>query len=90
MKHVDRPDFAFARGRHLLTALSGGADSVALLCMLSEAAEANNITLSAAHVDHCIRPESAADSEFCRKLCDELNTLTKYVFCCYIVRVVVV
>ena len=73
MKHADRPDFSFARGRHLLAALSGGADSVALLCMLAEAAGANNITLSAAHVDHCIRPESAEDAEFCRKLCEELK-----------------
>ena len=57
------------RGKRLLIALSGGADSVALLSLLHGAAKAWELGLFAAHVDHGIRPESAGDAEFCRELC---------------------
>lgn len=74
MKRAILPDFAEARGRHLLAALSGGADSVALLCMLAERRDALHFTLSAAHINHCIRgDESRQDAEFCRELCRRLN-----------------
>ena len=68
-----RPDFSAARGRRLLIALSGGADSVALAVMLAEAREAYDLTLFAAHVDHGIRAESAEDASFCRDLCEKLD-----------------
>lgn len=67
------PDFSGLEGRHVLIALSGGADSVALAAMLAGARDALRITLSAAHLDHAIRPESAADAEWCRGLCDRLG-----------------
>jgi len=67
------PDFAVARGRRVLIALSGGADSVALAALLSEAREAFALTLYAASIDHGIRPESAGDAEFCRALCRRLD-----------------
>lgn len=67
-----RPDFSALRGRRVLIALSGGADSVALAVMLAEAREALGMTLFAAHVDHAIRPESAGDAAFCRELCTRL------------------
>ena len=67
------PDFFAVRGRHLLIALSGGADSVALACMLAQARETHALRLTAAHLDHGIRPESAEDAEFCRRLCARLN-----------------
>lgn len=73
MKRTVLPDFSAARGRRLLVALSGGADSVALTCMLAEAREALGLTLYAAHIDHGIRPDSRADAEFCRQLCRELD-----------------
>ena len=66
-------DFSAVRGRHLLVALSGGADSVALLTLLVRAQEACDLTLSAAHLDHGIRPESADDAAFCRELCRGLG-----------------
>ena len=65
-----------ARGRHVLAALSGGADSVALLKVLCRARDAGMLQLSAAHFEHGIRgEESIADAEFCRKLCAEMNVL---------------
>ena len=67
------PDFSAVRGRRILIALSGGADSVALAVMLAEAREAYALTLFAAHVDHGIRPESAEDAAFCRDLCGRLE-----------------
>ena len=68
-----KPDFSPARGRRVLIALSGGADSVALAVMLSDAREEYGLTLFAAHVDHGIRPESAEDAAFCKALCARLD-----------------
>ena len=67
------PDFSTARGKRLLIALSGGADSVALAALLAEARRTWALTLFAAHVDHGIRPDSAQDAEFCRELCRRLD-----------------
>lgn len=66
-------DFSAVRGRRLLAALSGGADSVALIRLLADAREAYALTLFAAHLDHGIRPESLGDAAFCRALCAELG-----------------
>ena len=68
-----RLDFSPVRGKRLLIALSGGADSVALAVMLAEAREEYALTLFAAHLDHGIRPESAGDAAFCRALCERLD-----------------
>lgn len=74
MKRTNLPDFSAAKGRRLLVALSGGADSVALLCMLADRREALGLTLCAAHVDHCIRGnEGHADAAYCRSLCERLK-----------------
>ena len=66
-------DLSPVRGRRLLIALSGGADSVALAVMLAGARKEYGLTLFAAHVDHGIRPESGEDAAFCRRLCHSLN-----------------
>ena len=60
-------------GERVLIALSGGADSVALAVLLADAREESGLALSAAHVDHGIRPESAGDAGFCRALCERLD-----------------
>ena len=74
MKPTAWPDFEDVRGARLLVALSGGADSTALLAMLVGARKRLELHLAAAHVNHSIRgPESRADAEFCEKLCRELN-----------------
>jgi len=53
----------------ILIALSGGPDSVALFHLLNLLAPGYNLSLSAAHVDHGLRCESADDRKFCRALC---------------------
>jgi len=59
-------------GDHVVCALSGGGDSVALLHCLLSLREELGITLSAAHFNHCLRgDESDADEAFVRQLCRE-------------------
>lgn len=62
----------------VLIALSGGADSRALLQLLYEASRNLGFTLYAAHVNHNIRTqeygnEAARDEQFCRELCASLG-----------------
>ncbi len=61
---------ALPPGSHVLAAVSGGADSVALLRLLLHARERYPLTLSCAHVEHGIRGEDArADMAFVQALC---------------------
>lgn len=53
---------------HVLAAVSGGPDSVALLDLLVEAAADFGLTLAVGHVDHGIHPASAAVAERVRRL----------------------
>jgi tRNA(Ile)-lysidine synthase len=55
-----------AQGEPLLVMLSGGADSV---CMLDVAVRLG-ATVTALHVDHGLRADSAEDAEACRELCE--------------------
>ena len=65
-------DCALTPDGHVLLALSGGADSTALLCLLHEAKECYPFSLSCAHVEHGIRgEESLADMAFAAALCRE-------------------
>ena len=58
----------------MLVAVSGGADSVALLCVLHELAPRLGISLVVAHINHCIRGKSSdADAGFARKLAARLD-----------------
>ncbi len=62
----------FQPGEHVLCAVSGGADSVALLLLLKEKADRGEIRLTVAHFDHRIRSGSADDARFVRELCKRL------------------
>ena len=76
MASVRLPQICFddVRGEHLLIALSGGADSVALTCLLAQSREKYALRLTAAHLNHGIRGADAdADAALCRKLCDRLG-----------------
>ena len=57
----------------VLVALSGGADSVALLLTAAELRKQYGLTVYAAHVEHGLRGESSlADAAFCEALCGRL------------------
>lgn len=62
------------KGGRVIACLSGGADSVCLLRVLSELSSELHISLSAVHVNHCLRgEESDRDMRFCEELCKRLN-----------------
>ena len=61
-------------GDSVIAALSGGADSVALLHFLYSIKEQYDLTLYAAHLHHGIRGEEAQrDEDFCKILCEKYN-----------------
>ena len=61
-------------GDQVTVGLSGGADSVALLCVLKELENDLDIKISACHINHCLRgEESDRDQKFCEQLCLKLD-----------------
>ena len=61
-------------GETVCCALSGGADSVALLIGLSELTGEMGFTLTAVHINHLLRgEESFRDENFCRNLCEKMD-----------------
>lgn len=68
-----REDICF-RGKRVLCALSGGADSVAMLRLLLQAAGTEDFTVCAAHFNHRLRgEESDRDERFAEELCRSLG-----------------
>lgn len=64
----------FTHGAEIIVALSGGADSMALLSCLLELREEYGLKISAAHVNHCLRGEDADnDEEFVTRFCFSVN-----------------
>lgn len=62
------------KGDRVTVALSGGADSVALLHLMLEIRDEYDITLCAAHLNHNLRgAESDRDEQFVRELCGSLS-----------------
>ncbi len=60
-------------GSRGLVAVSGGADSVALLHLLHGVAAASQLELHVAHLDHALRPDSPADAAHVYGLCTALS-----------------
>lgn len=56
-------------GALVLCALSGGGDSVYLLCRLLEGAEQGGYTVRCAHYNHRLRESARRDENFVRELC---------------------
>lgn len=66
------------KGDAVCCALSGGADSVAMLISLSELSAELDFSLSAVHINHLLRgEESDRDESFCKKLCEKMNVPMK-------------
>ena len=59
-------------GDLVLVAVSGGPDSVALLAALRLLAAELDVTLLAAHLNHCLRPEADEEERFVMELCADL------------------
>lgn len=69
-----RKNALFSPGERVCCAVSGGADSVALLTVLHELSGELELRLTAAHFNHCLRgEESERDERFVRALCGRLN-----------------
>lgn len=61
-------------GETVCCALSGGADSVAMLIGLSELSGELGFSLTAVHINHLLRgEESFRDENFCRDLCEKMG-----------------
>ncbi|MBN2831406.1 MAG: tRNA lysidine(34) synthetase TilS [Candidatus Omnitrophica bacterium] len=61
------------KGDRVVVGVSGGADSVCLLYLLSGLKEDLKISLHIAHLDHGLRKESEKDAKFVKMLAEELN-----------------
>ena len=62
------------RSEAVLVAFSGGADSTALLHIVSSHAAKNGYRVYAAHLNHSIRgAEADRDEEFCKRFCEHLG-----------------
>ena len=74
MAEAARTRRLFSPGDHLLAAVSGGPDSVALLSLLTELAPSWMLVLCAVHVNHGLRgAESEEDARFVASLCERLG-----------------
>lgn len=60
-------------GKHVLCAVSGGADSVSLLRGLNEISQAHALRLTVAHLDHGLRTDSSMDAEWVQSLAKHLG-----------------
>ena len=72
LTRLKQGDLRRLRGR-ILVAVSGGADSVALLSLLSRAAADLDLQLQVAHLDHGLRAESSEDADFVAALAASLR-----------------
>jgi len=78
---ADRTEIEFRRsldalvppGTPIVAAVSGGADSVALLHLLVRAARPRGLAVVVAHLDHALRRGSRADRGFVERLAAELD-----------------
>lgn len=71
-RHLDATGIVPPDSRGLV-AVSGGADSVALLHLLHGVAKGRHLEVHVAHLDHALRPDSPEDAAHVRALCAGLN-----------------
>jgi len=66
------PELGPADGQ-LLLAVSGGPDSVALVCAICAIRDQLDFTVTAAHLNHRLRPEADDDADWVAALCSKLG-----------------
>ncbi|MBC8401237.1 MAG: tRNA lysidine(34) synthetase TilS [Candidatus Marinimicrobia bacterium] len=57
----------------VLLAVSGGSDSISMLHLFHRFSQDQDLRISIAHVNHHLRPDSDAEADFVRKLCQKLH-----------------
>lgn len=62
-----------APGDLIIAGVSGGADSVCLLLVLSELSDSLGVELAAVHVNHQLRDEAGDDEAYVKELCGQLG-----------------
>lgn len=60
------------KGKHVVVGFSGGVDSTALLMVMHYLSVRNDVQLTAAHLNHGLRPEASQDASWTSLLCDTL------------------
>ncbi len=60
-------------GKTVVTAISGGVDSTALLLVLHSLSQKNAGRVTAVHLNHQLRPEASADAQYVQNVCDQLD-----------------
>ena len=73
VERFSRDEGLFRGVRGLLVAVSGGPDSLATLLCLRALQPRHGFTLTVAHFDHMLRPDSRADLDFVRAFCAGLD-----------------
>ncbi len=63
----------YLKDKKIIIAFSGGADSMAVLLLLSLLREKYNLELFAVHIDHSLREESVEEAEYALSICNDLN-----------------
>lgn len=73
LKQIKSAPFLPQAGSRILLAVSGGADSVAMLLLLNQFKSEYHWHLSVAHVNHGLRPQAEADALFVKHLAASLG-----------------
>jgi tRNA(Ile)-lysidine synthase len=73
VERLIREERLIAPQMRVVVGISGGADSVALLSVLKEIAPPFSLKIHAAHLNHLLRDEAAADAVFVRRLAQSMD-----------------
>ncbi|MGM0219536.1 tRNA lysidine(34) synthetase TilS [Enterococcus sp. AZ126] len=68
--HCKKNDY-WQQNQQILLAVSGGVDSMVLLELMQTAAQKDCLTLTVAHIDHRLRPESSVEADYLKQYCQK-------------------
>ena len=70
----------FAEGDYVVAGVSGGADSICLLCVLLELRLEIPMTIHVVHINHKIREEAGEDAAYVEAFCRERQLLCDRIY----------